>query len=337
MQTTSTNFVIKTKYFTKTDKKQNKILIIVDSADNLQLLSDDLSRYCYDVRCVQSGTMTLQRVQIAKPDLILLDVNQPIQSSYKLCQQLKELETTKDIPIIFLSILDKISDKVKGFEVGAVDYITKPFQMPELVARIKTQLRLSEQQKALLKQINQYRQINIELRRSTVLDSLTQIANRRGFDEYLALEWRRHQRKQENLSLIFCDIDNFKFYNDTYGHLVGDHCLHKIAQTIHHCLKRPGDLVARYGGEEFAIILPQTPIQGAIAIAQKVQTALHQLQLPHATSSIGSYVTLSAGITSTIPSHKLLKNQFLKKADQALYEAKTQGRDQFCVQLLDHL
>lgn len=322
--------------------KQKTILIVEDWADNFRFLSEVLNCYGYKVQSIKNGSVALQKLKTDKADLILLNVNHPNRNSYELCQQIKELETTKDTPIIFLSVLDEVTNKVRGFEVGGVDYITKPFQISEVIARIETQLRLSEQRTALLKQVNQYRQtqailrkMNTELRRSVLVDSLTQISNRRRFDEYLAKEWRRHLRDQDHLSLILCDIDFFKSYNDTYGHLVGDNCLKTIAQTINQSIKRSGDLVARYGGEEFGIILPRTSLEGAITVAQNIMTAIHQLKHPHETSSVCAYVTLSAGITSIVPSRQVLASQFLNQADEALYEAKIQGRDRFCFKLLE--
>lgn len=171
------------------------------------------------------------------------------------------------------------------------------------------------------------RQANLELERLVTLDGLTQVANRRRFDEYLSQEWRRMAREQQYLALILCDVDYFKSYNDHYGHQAGDTCLKNIAAAMRNTLKRPADLVARYGGEEFAIILPYTAIQGAVAVAQEIQKAINLLRLPHIQSQISDFITVSFGVSSLIPSHDLNWETLIKTADEALYQAKKQGRD----------
>ena len=176
---------------------------------------------------------------------------------------------------------------------------------------------------------------NQKLQRLISQDSLTGINNRRRFDEYLALEWLRMTREQQPLSLILCDIDYFKLYNDTYGHQVGDSCLKQVARTISRALKRPADLVARYGGEEFAVIMPNTSNLGAIQIAEKLRFEVHQLMIPHTASAVSEYVTLSLGVASTIPNQKLSAEKLIAAADEALYEAKKQGRNQVSVKVLN--
>lgn len=171
------------------------------------------------------------------------------------------------------------------------------------------------------------RKANLELERLATLDGLTQVANRRRFDEYLSQEWRRMAREQQYLSLILCDVDYFKSYNDHYGHQAGDACLKRVAAAMRNTLKRPADLVARYGGEEFAIILPSTAMQGAITVAQAIQKAIKLLRLPHIQSQISDFITVSFGVSSIIPTHNLRAETLITTADEALYEAKKQGRD----------
>ncbi|BAZ68596.1 hypothetical protein NIES4106_33610 [Fischerella sp. NIES-4106] len=171
------------------------------------------------------------------------------------------------------------------------------------------------------------RQANLELERLVTLDGLTQVANRRRFDEYLSQEWRRTARELQYLALILCDVDYFKSYNDHYGHQAGDACLKNIAAAMRNTLKRPADLVARYGGEEFAIILPYTAVQGAVAVAQAIQKAIKLLRLLHLQSQVSNFITLSFGVSSVIPTHNLKPETLIKTADEALYQAKKQGRD----------
>jgi|GEM_PF-991316 len=173
-------------------------------------------------------------------------------------------------------------------------------------------------------------QANQELHRLATLDGLTQVANRRRFDEYLDQEWHRLRREQLSLALIMCDIDCFKSYNDTYGHQAGDDCLRAVAQAIRHAIKRPADLVARYGGEEFAAILPNTDNAGARQVAESIRLKVQQLHIIHPHSSTGQYLTVSLGIASLVPTHTSLPEALIVAADKALYEAKERGRDTYC-------
>lgn len=194
----------------------------------------------------------------------------------------------------------------------------------ELTMTVANQLMIAIQQSELYQQL----QIaNQELQRLARLDGLTQVANRRHFDKYLKQEWLRLAREQNPLSLILCDVDYFKLYNDTYGHPAGDACLVEIAQAIRRAVKRPTDLVARYGGEEFVVLLPNTDSNGAIQVVQFIQKKVRQLNLPHIASPIGQYVTLSFGIATIFPSHNRSVQALINAADKALYEAKNNGRN----------
>ncbi|WP_016949975.1 diguanylate cyclase domain-containing protein [Anabaena sp. PCC 7108] len=173
------------------------------------------------------------------------------------------------------------------------------------------------------------RQANSELRRLVNLDGLTEIANRRCFDAVINLEWQRLQREKMPLSLILCDLDYFKSYNDCYGHPAGDECLRQVAQAIARTCKRPADLVARYGGEEFAILLPNTPLEGAVNFAQQIQQQIANLCIPHNNSSVSNYVTLSMGIASIVPVPDYSPAYLIKNADISLYAAKNQGRNTY--------
>ncbi|MGI0493587.1 CHASE2 domain-containing protein [Alkalinema pantanalense CENA528] len=186
-----------------------------------------------------------------------------------------------------------------------------------------------EQAKQLADKVNQ------TLERLARMDELTQVANRRCFNEYLEQEWQRMLREQAPLSLILMDIDFFKLYNDTYGHPAGDECLAKVAKGVKTALKRPTDLAARYGGEEFAVILPNTPIAGAVQIAQEIQANIQSLQIAHGRSQVSTHVTLSMGIASTVPMLETLPAQLLEQADHNLYQAKMAGRNRAIAAPLD--
>ncbi|MFW6359242.1 MAG: diguanylate cyclase, partial [Chroococcales cyanobacterium] len=168
---------------------------------------------------------------------------------------------------------------------------------------------------------------NEKLHQLASLDGLTQVANRRHFDDYLASEWKRLTRQQEPLSLILCDIDFFKRYNDTYGHQAGDTCLKKVAQALSSAAKRPGDLVARYGGEEFVLVLPHTNHEGAMSVAEDIHATIHGLAIPHAASVVSDIITISLGVASLIPQQSLFPEVIIRAADQALYQAKERGRN----------
>ncbi|MTJ53638.1 diguanylate cyclase [Anabaena sp. UHCC 0253] len=257
---------------------KGNILLIDDLPENLKLLTELLSKIGYTVRSAISGNRGLKTAKLNCPDLILLDVKMPEMDGYQVCQAFKDEPDLCYIPIIFISALDETLDKLKAFQVGGVDYITKPIQIEEVVARIETHLTIQKQQRILQAEIAKRKQTELALQEANHqlkllanLDGLTQIANRRRFDDYLALEWQRHQREKNILALILIDIDYFKRYNDCYGHQSGDDCLIKVSQEIAKVIKRPTDLVARYGGEEFAVILPNTDTQGALIIAELIR------------------------------------------------------------------
>ena len=182
-------------------------------------------------------------------------------------------------------------------------------------------------QSALQQALKAAEKANRELRRLATLDGLTQLANRRWFDEYLSLEWRRMAREKRSLSLILCDVDFFKSYNDEYGHQAGDACLKQVAQAMSPVLKRPADLVARYGGEEFVAILPNTKAEGAVQVAEAIRGEVRQLKIAHVSSNVSQYVTVSLGVSSIVPTQEFSSESLIVAADEALYEAKRQGRD----------
>jgi two-component system, cell cycle response regulator len=449
------------------ERLQEQILIVDDLPENVRLLSSLLKEQGYSVISATDGKMALSLVRQEQPDLILLDIMIPQIDGYEVCRYLKAENHTKHIPIIFLSGLDSESDKIEAFNVGGVDYITKPFFVEEVVLRVKAQLSSIQQQQKfqqiLKEQIAERKIVEQELTKSRALltgvldssldgvaafeairdrqgrivdfrwlianpvaamtvggtidtlrgkrlfvegspghlfeglfdsfvqvvetctvleqehyynsfslktwfhivavklgdgfamtfrdisdrkqiettlkqansrltyqaniDSLTQIANRRRFDEYITQEWSRCAREKEHLSLLLCDVDFFKVYNDTYGHQAGDSCLYEVAKGIERAVKRPADIAFRYGGEEFAVILPHTDGQGAIKVAEEIHQQILELKLSHVASKISKIVTLSIGVSSIIPDTRTAPHQLISTADGALYDAKFKGRN----------
>lgn len=315
---------------------KEKVLVVDDSSDNLEILSYILTFKGYEVVTSDRGQKALEIARTDPPDIILLDIGMPEMDGYEICQRLRSGENTRDIPIIFVSAWNQANNKTRAFRYGGNDYITKPYQMEEVIARVENQLqiqrlktelenknqRLSQE---LYRQKNQEQQllkINQKLGQLVNIDSLTQLANRHRFDEFLTREWYRRRRDNSSLSLIICDIDYFKLYNDRFGHIAGDECLKQVAEVISQGVKRPADLAARYGGEEFAIILPQTPAQNALKVAERIRLSVKKLHLPHPSSLVDDYISLSLGVSCIVPDSKSTEEQLLSTADRALYEAK---------------
>jgi two-component system cell cycle response regulator len=449
------------------------ILVVDDQPDNIRLLSTLLLEQGYKVRKATHGEMALTAIDSCPPDLVLLDINMPVMNGYDVCAAVKANPKTSHIPIIFLSALDESLDKVRAFQVGGADYVSKPFQVEEVLARLENHLtiqrqrqQLSEQNQRLQQEVETRQQTeeilyqsrallasvlnssldgvgaaqavrdrtgrvadfrclvvnpvaarlvgrrreeltgklllrslieqidptlfaelvevvetgqllerelyhcyeghetwfqivsvklgdgmavtfrditrqkqselalqlaNQELQRLAHLDGLTQLANRRRFDEYLEQEWRRLRRDRQYLSLIVCDVDYFKAYNDRYGHQAGDDCLKRVAEALVNMVQRPADLVARYGGEELAVILPNTNETGASHVASQIASAIASLHIPHAASTISAHLTVSMGVASVIPDESRSPADLFAAADQALYAAKQQGRNRYCM------
>lgn len=326
-----------------------KILVVDDRADSLELLSTILTSQGYEVEESDCGSSAIEAAILRPPDLILLDICMPEIDGFTVCQRLKDNPDTEEIPIIFISALKEVTNKTQAFEIGGRDYITKPFQVDEVIARVENQLEiyrlrieLTNKNLRLEQEIKQHQitekkllKLNQKLNKLATLDGLTNIPNRRYFDDVLIREWRRSRREQFPLSLIICDIDYFKLYNDFLGHQAGDVCLRQVARKISQSVRRPGDLVARYGGEEFIILLSQTPAENALLVAKTIGQEIKNLKLYHPQSSVSKYVSLSLGVSCVIPDFKYTKKQLLITADKALYSAKQQGRDRAIYKSID--
>ncbi|MGL4619060.1 diguanylate cyclase domain-containing protein [Chroococcidiopsis sp.] len=307
------------------------ILIVDDNPTNLSVLSHTLKSAGFNIRVAMDGESAIELVNCEPPDLILLDVQMEAPDGFETCSRLKANPATQKIPIIFITALADPQAKIKGFAVGAVDYITKPFYEAEVIARVSVHLQLSFLTRTVTEQAIALQKANQELQNLIYIDSLTQIANRRQFDTCFEREWRRLAREQAPLALILCDVDYFKKYNDCYGHIAGDICLQNIAKALMRAVTRPADLVARYGGEEFGIILPNTNIEGAIRVAERIQAEIEQLQILHSQSKVSAYVTVSLGISSHMPHQEMSTEKSIAAADRALYCAKQQGRNTYCI------
>lgn len=288
------------------------ILIVDDLPSNIRILGEALRPY-YEIVVATSGKQALTLAQDIRPDLILLDIMMPGMDGYEVCRELKSEPKTRNIPVIFITAKVQTEDEVQGFEIGGADYITKPFRLPAVLARIKTQLDLKRKYDLL--------------ENLAALDGLTEIPNRRRFDDALEHEWRRTQRTGRPLTVIMMDIDFFKNYNDRYGHMAGDECLRMVAQSLSRIVNRPGDLVARFGGEEFVALLPDTGPQAARHLAESMREGVAGLNIPHAASSVAEHVTLSLGAATRVPILDLTPASLVEEADRLLYQAKQEGRN----------
>ena len=299
--------------------KRAKVLIVDDDPLNRLVLEKTLQQD-YDVFCVESGEKALTFLKTQTVDLLILDIVMPGIDGYEVLTKLKESATTSMLPVIFISANTSHDDEAKGLELGAMDYITKPFSAAIVRARVRNQL--------LIKQKNDL----LEMLAS--IDGLTEIPNRRYLDENLAREWRRCRRDQTPLSVLLMDVDHFKRYNDCYGHRAGDDCLKQIAHALVGACERGSDFVARYGGEEFAAVLPNTSAKEAKSFANKLRNAVNDLNIPHKASLNADHVTISIGIATTENGQVYAEQTLLEEADLGLYQAKDAGRDQIVSRMI---
>jgi len=302
------------------------VFVVDDNPNNLALLAGILRAAGYKVRAANDGRRALQMVRALEPEIIMLDISMPGMDGFEVCRQIKEDEGLRDIPVIFISALDDVLDKVTAFKVGGVDYVTKPFQAEEVIARVETQLGLARLRRELEEKNRKLERANQILRSLSFLDPLTGIANRRYFDTVLEREWLRAARAGTPISVVMADIDFFKRLNDTYGHPRGDECLKRVASAIAESGHRPGDCAARYGGEEFGMVLPDTDAEGAAHTAERVRAAVESMKLEHAASPLG-IVTVSLGAAAVVPAEGTTAADLVAAADRALYTAKESGRN----------
>jgi diguanylate cyclase (GGDEF)-like protein len=300
-----------------TDLARNgRILVVDDAMENVQILHQAL-RDEHEVLFALSGEKALEVALAQQPDLILLDAVMPGMDGYAVCAALEASPRLQDIPVIFVTALSQPEDETRALEAGAVDFISKPFNVAVVRARVRSQLTIKRQADAM--------------RELSMTDGLTGMANRRHFNDRLAAEWRRCARAGVPLSLIMIDIDHFKLYNDRYGHQAGDLCLQQVSAAMKRCASRPQDLLARYGGEEFILLLPQEGPEGVAAVAQRIQDEVRKLALPHEASPTAATVTISMGLATAMPPLEPQDaNTLIRSADGNLYRAKQTGRDRYC-------
>ena len=304
-----------------------KALVIEDSNSSLKLLCRFIQNMGITPVPAESGTTGIELFLQERPDIVLLDIVMPDIDGFEVARQIRQLEPPGDwTPIIFLSSLNKDHDIEKGIAAGGDDYLLKPVSEVVLAAKIRAMQRIIQMRQSLLVMTRKLDAANQELKRLTSLDGLTGIANRRHFDEVLEREWRRAMRQGEELSIMMCDIDHFKAYNDAVGHQKGDECLRQVAGALAGTLDRGGDLLAHYGGEEFVAVLPGTALSGASFLASQMRKAVIALDIPHPESPFGQ-VTVSFGIASAVAMPETDPNDIVGAADSALYKAKRSGRN----------
>jgi two-component system, chemotaxis family, response regulator WspR len=290
---------------------------------------DDLEfRYC------ASPAEALKTAEEFKPTVILQDLVMPGVDGLTLLRQYRANTLTADVPVVVLSTKEEPAVKSEAFALGANDYLIKLPDAIELVARIRhhskaylNQLQRDAAYAALHDSQRKLMEINIELLRLTNVDGLTSIGNRRYFDEYLEAQWKLAIREQSPLSILMIDVDNFKLYNDTYGHLAGDEVLKSVARAIRESFVRPTDLAARFGGEEFVVILPSTPLAPLERLGGILRCNVEKLHIPHSASSVSDHVTVSVGGAAMIPHREGSFLRLIEMADGALYEAKESGKN----------
>lgn len=303
---------------------------IVAEAVRRALASEEGIDFHYCAFADQAVAAALQ----TRPTVILQDLVMPGTDGLTLVKAYRANAAMRDVPIIVLSTKEEPTIKSAAFAAGANDYLVKLPDRIELVARVRYHsrsyvnlLQRDEAYRALRQSQQLLLEANLDLRRLTHSDGLTGLSNRRYLDEYLNAEWRRCVREQSELSVLMIDVDNFKLYNDTYGHVAGDEVLKAIASAIERCLGRSGDLAARFGGEEFAVVLPGTSMGGARLLAEKIRREVEALALPHEASAASRYVTISIGTASVVPGAATAMTSLVEAADLALYQAKRSGKN----------
>ena len=292
--------------------KKETILVIDDQTNNIMTLTHILSED-YTVLASKSGEAGLEIARNQRPDLILLDILMPGIDGYEVIKQLKHDSRTRNIPVIFISGLNTIEDEEKGLNYGAADYIGKPFTPAIVHLRVSNQIKMV----SYIKRIEKF----------SMTDSLTDLPNRAAIEEHLEKTYQKQTLEQGNLSVFIMDIDNFKHYNDTYGHLQGDYVLKHVAAVLRQSFQRATDFVGRWGGEEFIAIVENATHEDNVAMANIVKENMQLFTRRKRDSIYGENVTLSLGIHTDIPNERESTRTYVERADLAMYAAKKAGKD----------
>ena len=306
------------------------ILVADDDKNILDLIQTSLKDKNLLIEWAGDGEEALNRIASLTPDLLILDIMMPKLDGIEVAKRMKADVRYRFIPIIMLTVKDRIEDKIQGLEAGADGYITKPFDLEELYARMRVMLRIKRLQDELREKNDQLENLNKGLRDLAITDGLTRLYNNFYFKDQLSREIDRARRYMQPVSFVMVDIDHFKQYNDTHGHPQGDMVLRRVAEALKGNF-RQSDIVTRYGGEEFAVILPQTEKVQALIAAQKVWQAILEYPFPHGDTQPLGRVTVSMGLAA-FPDESKDETELIAKADARLYVAKKEGRNQ----VVDH-
>jgi len=297
------------------ESDKNSVLIVDDEKANIIALTKILSKD-YTVYAAKNGHDAIWVAKEYLPDVILLDIVMPEIDGFQTLSMLKKSEETQSIPVIFITGLSNTEYEEKGLDLGAADYISKPYSPSIVRLRVRNQIKI----------VNQIRVIN----HLSTTDQLTNIPNRRSFSIQMNKEWSRNMREEKPLGLLMLDIDRFKVFNDTYGHQLGDEALRIISATLKESLRRSSDFVARWGGEEFAVLLPNSDINGAWETADRIRKSIEQIPIPISNEE-STRLTVSIGVSSIVPTPDCNQEALFMQADKALYAAKDAGRNKVLI------
>lgn len=306
-----------------------RVLIVDDQASQRQVARDYLEGMGHRVTECAQAEQACAIFRVMKPDVVLLDVEMPGLDGYAVARQIRASETGSWTPIVFLSSHHADADIWEGIQAGGDDYLAKPVSRQLLAAKLHAVHRLLQMRIRLLERSEELREANRQLQILNDKDALTGLLNRGALDRALHAAIERCSRAGQPLTLVLIDVDHFKAYNDSLGHVAGDACLQRIAKLLRDACPKPSDLAARYGGEEFAMLLPGTPRSGAMTLARALLRGIAQLALPHPASPTLPTVSYSGGITTLVPEADTRAESLLMRADEALYAAKSRGRNRF--------
>lgn len=305
--------------------RNSKILVVDDLPINIKLQRTYLSAVGYEVIDARDGLEALEKVRTENPDLILLDVMMPRLNGFQVCQKLRNGHNAHFIPIIMVTALNEAEDKLRGIEAGADDFICKPFNKLELLARVKSLLRIKQLHDKLEEKVKELEEAHGQLRQLAITDGLTGLYNFRYFKEQLTQELNRARRHKLRVSVVINDIDYFKHYNDTHGHPAGNVVLKTIANLLRSNIRNI-DIAARYGGEEFSLILVESDKKAAGIVAHKIKKLVEDYPFSYQETQPNGKLTISMGV-ATFPDDGFYPDELVKVADKRLYKAKQNGRN----------